>query len=361
MRLICFLCAGALFAQTDGDAESAGQRTIAVLPFWGDPIAAEFGDVLIMTLVRNELYRPFIVDMRNLPPDVPEGGFPPYICPSPSLTAGSPYAITGEVLWSDEYNMFVLRMYLWEMATRRLVSSDEMQALDRAGGEVALPALLDWMLSWLAIPAEQTFPVQNKWLYLGLRAGPSFGFYQRSIREPFVEQQVDNYYNANAAVQASVELLPFLGIQTELSFNRDYAPFVSYQIVSPPSGGSTLALESAPFVSWSLMIPLNLKMTLRRPTYFVAVFGGAYVTLPLGEMKQESSGKTFKYFFEPPIGITVGINSGVKAGPGYVFVDIRWNADLGEKVMDSGEAFYKRGMISLSLGYEVGFIPKKKR
>jgi hypothetical protein len=356
-----FLCAGALVAQTGLGLESAEQERIAVLPFWGDPISAEFTDVLMMTLVRNEQYRPFLVDMRNLPPDVPEGGFPPYICPSPSLTAGAPYAITGEVLWSDDSNMYVLRMYLWEMESRRLVSSDEMQALDRAGCEIALPALLDWMLSWLAIPAEQSFPVKDKWLYLGLRAGPAFGFYQRSMREPFVEQQVDNYYNVNAALQASVELLPFLGIQTELSFIRDYAPFVSYQIVSPPSGGNSLTLEAAPFISWSMMIPLNLKLSIRRPSYFVAFFSGVYVTLPLGEMKQESSGKTFKYFFEPPVGISVGINSGVKAGPGYIFVDIRWNADLGEKVTDSGEAFYKRGMICLSLGYEVGFIQKNKR
>jgi hypothetical protein len=358
--LICFLISPAFFAQTRVIAANQNPQrdTIALVPFWGNPIAAEFGNVLNMTLRNNARYRPFPVDMVNLPPDVPEGGFPPYICPSPSLTAGSPYAMTGEVVWSDDYNIYVLRLYLWEMETRRLVSSDEMQAADKAGCEAVLPPLLEWMLSWLPAPEEQA-AAKGKWLYLGLRAGPSFGFYQRPIREPFVEQQADNYYNINAAVQASAELLSFLAIQTEMVFTRDYAPFVSYQIVSPPSGGNMLELEAAPFVSWSMMIPLSLKLTIRKPKYFAAVLGGAYLTLPLGEMWNESPGDGFKYSVKPPFGITAGINSGVKAGPGYIFLDIRWNADLGETVKDSGEAIYKRGMVSLSLGYEIGFFTKK--
>jgi hypothetical protein len=71
----------ALYPQTDeasGVGEPVETTIIALVPFKGSPedIIIEFGDVLQEALPNVGAYTPFPVDMNNLPPDVPPGGYP---------------------------------------------------------------------------------------------------------------------------------------------------------------------------------------------------------------------------------------------------------------------------------------------
>jgi hypothetical protein len=362
--VVFFVLGTALSAQTWADRAASVTKqkiSIALIPFWGDTtdIAAQFSAVLNQLVGKNPDYRPLPINMSFLPPDVPEGGFPPYICPSISMVGGAPFAITGEVTWIDDYATNEVRLYLWEIETRRLVFSDEMQAADRDGCEAAMPSLLEWMLSWLPAPAsdKKTAPVYtDKWLYLGLRAGPSFSFYARSTANPFLEDHAEHYYNINGAFQVSGQLLGFLNIQAEAVFTTDYAPFASYTVVS-----NDIDRRSDPVFSYSLMIPLVIKFTFRRSSHYAAVFGGAYYALPLAEMQNESFGGSFKYSMDLPFGYTAGLNTGMKAGPGFIFLDLRYSADLGETLADSGESVYRRSMVCISLGYEFGLLSKKPK
>jgi hypothetical protein len=361
---------GAGLAEPDTPAW-AEKAAVALVPFWGEDgdIREQFGEALRLTVEQMSAYRPVLVDMKHLPADVPEGGFPPYVCPSPSLTALMPYALTGEILHDGETGRYHLRLYLWEMAHNRLLYSDEMTAENREEADSGLPALVEWLFA----RAETSPPAAEEAgfelyappnstehrLFLGLRAGTSLRFYSRPRADPFVEKDVHNYFNLNIALQASVHFNSLLGVQAEAIFTTDYAPFKSYSI----TGGTvanTLYLYDAPVTAWSLMIPLALKITHRDAPLLAAGLAGLYLAVPLGNMQNNAMGGNFGYALTLPIGYTVGVDLGMKAGPGYLFLDLRWAQDLGDTVKtNSRELIYRRSMISLSVGYELGFFRKR--
>jgi hypothetical protein len=308
--------------------------------------------------------------MKNLPDDVPEGGFPPYVCPSPSLTKTAPYAMTGELVF-DEDGLYHLRLYLWEMASVRLLYTDEIAVQDREECERFLPPTLEWLFSWVSRPEEPTAEtppvivsapprtVEEHWLYLGLKVGSSLRFYYRPIASPFIDNDSHHYYNVIAGLQASVYFLPFLGLQVEGLFTNDYAPYRAYDSLDTVASGS-LSWYNAPFSAYSLMFPLTLKATLRRSFMSASILAGAYYVMPMGKMRNQALGGTFDYSLNPPLGYTAGINLGMKAGPGDVFLDIRWAQDLGETLTASGDSVYHRSMVSIALGYELGLFRRKK-
>ena len=82
-----FLCALFLFVPLCLFAQAGIKKTVALVPFWGSDqkIIRQFGDELFNSVNKMTEFMPTPVDMTNLPPDVPEGGNPPYICPSPSI------------------------------------------------------------------------------------------------------------------------------------------------------------------------------------------------------------------------------------------------------------------------------------
>jgi hypothetical protein len=369
----------ALYAQDE-------EMPLALVPFWGSNqnIISQFDQVLQKALLDDGAYRPEVVDMKNLPPDVPEGGFPPYICPSPSLIGGAPYALTGEVVSDEDNGFHRVRLYLWEMRHTTLLNTDDITVRDRDEFAHYLPFLLEWFFgrpdegyltagqaprSSRGLTAEGAWPDEGEdsevlWrntnnednlLYAGLRIGSSARFYNRPHAKPFVENDIHHYINLEAALHVTCYFLPFLGIQGEAVFTTDYAPFKTYRITGGDS--PSLAMYEAPFTSFSLMFPLLLKYTYRKDFFAISPMAGAYFALPLGEMQNEQIKGEFSV--NPPLGYVLGINLGRKAGPGTLFLDLRWAADIGETVnASSGEFIYKRSMLSIAVGYEMGFFPQ---
>ena len=132
---------------------SAQGQSIALHPFQGNNrvIAEVFFDVLISELYAAPVaYSIYYIDLEDLPPDVPAGGFPAHVCPSPSLTKGASYAITGEIN-DDPYfsGSYRLRLYLWEMSENHLLTYDELTARDRGSCQEQMSYLLPWILSWI--------------------------------------------------------------------------------------------------------------------------------------------------------------------------------------------------------------------
>ncbi|MDR2435394.1 MAG: PorT family protein [Treponema sp.] len=387
--LLFFLCGlPGLLAQDMYEAESEifpesaadEMPGVALVPFWGEnkALIAQLGELLYLLLENEGLYRPEAVDMVNLPEDVPEGGFPPYVCPSPSLTKTAPYAVTGELVFDDESSLYHLRLYLWEMAGTRLVFTDESTGRDRGEFEMYLPSLLEWLFSWLEQPREMagewyeysdplaqsesgsSLP-EEKWLYLGLRVGPSVRLYSRDTAEPFAENNIYSFLNITAGVQATFQFLPFLAVQAEFLFTNDYAPYSAVNpVINTNTNTGTMRAGPDPFSSYSLMFPLALRYTYRQGRLFAGALAGIYFSLPLGDMENKTFGGNFGYSMNPPLGYTVGINVGTKLGPGSLFLDLRWAADIGETQKNSGEDIYKRSMVTIAIGYELGFFTKKK-
>lgn len=324
---------------------------VALLPFWGEDeaIIREFGEEVILSVNGMREYSPWPVDMTRLPADVPEGGFPPYICPSPSITGGTAYALTGEVTMDEERGQWHVRLYLWQMEGNRLLFSDEMTAYYRNDFADTLPGMLDWIFSWVPKPtvAASAAPTQTKviyfaaseppkWLYAGLRAGGALRIHTAPSWENPDTTYVHNYFqNLTLAAHLNAQLFSFIGLQIEGIVNIDYEPF----------GTQT-----------SIILPLLARYSYRRGTMVFAIVGGIYWDFPQGEMKTD-----FLYDpYYPPWGWTGGICFGNRLGEGYLYLDLRWSSELTDTIkVHPGYEGYRRNILNLCLGYEIGFIHKK--
>ena len=361
-----------LFAQT-GERE-----TVAVIPFWGpedqDILIEEFGAETLEGVNNLQGYRSTPIDMTDLPEDVPEGGYPPNVCPSPSLTRGLPFALTGEIAVDQDFGGWDLRLYLWMMnakdtdgnITPKLVYSDRLTAYDREGCRMFLPGLLEWIFSFIPkdVPIQlggggvasvvYYAPEESvRWLYVGARVGGAMNIYTapktenlqpyRDILHSVDIQKSAHYgYNFNVALSAAY-IFP------------DNALFAS------PFGAQAeiiLTFDSKePFKGTTAIFPIMLRFhAYRKRTSAITALGGVYAGIPF-------SGD-FDYTPQKLWGVTAGFNFGEKIGPGHAYLDLRWMGDMTDTYKNTGEAFpypgFRRNMISVCIGYEMGFFPKAK-
>jgi hypothetical protein len=203
--------------------------------------------------------------------------------------------------------------------------------------------------------------IPQYWLYLGFRAGYSGRTYVKpSSVDLYIESKTVGS-SFEVGVQASFQPLSFLAIQAEGLFTMDNSPFRAY--VRPGDIGN-YNLVSHEYRSFSLMFPVVLKGTFRPNRFLIAPLAGVYFIVPMGTMTIPESA-TSDYSYVPSMGFTAGIQLGMKLGPGNIFVDTRYAADLGDVELaapfngDKGKALYRRSMVSVSLGYEWGFFKKK--
>ena len=333
-------------------AQAGIRRAVAIIPFWGedDSVIEQFGDELLFGVSTMKDFAPWPIDMNNLPPDVPQGGFPPFVCPSPSLTRGAPFALTGELTYSDEREQWHLRLYLWQMSDTRLLFSDELTANSREDYAGSLPGMLNWIFSWIpgGEPIHQggghsrvvyyaaTEPL--KWLYAGLRTGGSLRIFRSPENEDLSDLYVNDYrFYENFSIAAHVfgQLIGSFGIQLEAIYSKENEPIKQQS---------------------SFTFPGLLRYTYRRGTMAVSAMGGGYLEIPMGTMKDD-----FLYSpYDPLLGWTAGVTFGNRIGPGYVYIDLRWSADLSDTVKKGPPETegYRRSMLSLCVGYEAGFFRK---
>ena len=335
------------------------QQTVALIPFWGDDDApiVPFGYILNTSVGRMSEYSPWQVDMNpaTLPDDVPPGGYPPYIAPMPSLTKGAPFALTGEVTADpDYYDLWHIRLYLWQMTNpARLIASDEMTAYDEEGCQQFMPGLLDWLFS--QIPRDEGPAVATggqsrvvyyaatepyKWLYAGFKLGLPIRINSRSDNKDASGDLVRPYVGAiSMAAHANVQVFNYFGIQIESNLTI---------------GGSE------PFDAPSLMFPALLRYTYYSGTMGISGLGGVYLDIPMGKLKDD-----FEYSTTVPWGVTAGFTFGNKIGPGFLYLDVRWAMDMREakrkdlEFANGKDAAFRRHMVTIGIGYEMGFFLKK--
>jgi hypothetical protein len=201
---------------------------------------------------------------------------------------------------------------------------------------------------------------RNRWLYLGLRAGPSLGIYIPGDDTAFTGG--DSYgASLNVAVQAAVEIVPLFSVQAEALFTWDHGSLWQYEFVD---SDNDITSYQRKFKAPSLQFPLLAKLNLYPGKFRVSPFVGAYVILPLGEMEIDNHGEeaSYGYSFSPPLGLLGGLSVAFPLGPGQIFADIRYSADLSNPDLKDGDLeTYTRHMAALSLGYEFGLFNKRQR
>jgi hypothetical protein len=195
-------------------------------------------------------------------------------------------------------------------------------------------------------------------LYLGLRAGPSLRFYTSADDTPYTGGDT-HAPSLDMAFQANLRILSFLSVQAEALFTWDNASVWAYRSASPTDR------YTKDYTAFSLQFPLLVRLDFYPGKFRVSPFLGVYYLLALGKLKASESlqegGRSLDYRVSPPIGLLGGLSGAVKFGPGMIFADLRYAADLGTfRAGDGSIEEFRRGMVSLTAGYELGFFAKKQ-
>jgi hypothetical protein len=384
------LCRGT--AQTP-DAEAA--KAVAIMPFIGpdDPEnTLHLHDAVITEVDNLGPYQSQPVSsaeyphVLNLPPDNP---------PDMEYLGASTYVLTGEFyLDTEDFQHF--QLWLWNSRTGRLIHTDEMMSEDYEEALGYMPPLVSWIFSQIPIqdaaavtasfPAEEAVPLAEETaleptpdpepgaaqrtavgsgdnafgrFYLGLRSGAAFNSYSISQVSGGYEAGQSQNFGYEAAILAEFRMLRFLSLQAEAVF----APDSIRASKAVNIGGQTFRVIDN-FYSYSLNLPLLLKVPLAIGKVDIALFGGAYFTLPLGRAKavsEDSGGSSGRHTFapRPPIGFLFGLDVGLPLGPGSLFFDLRYGRDFGITLVQSADELpYIRNRLSLSLGYKFLLLKK---
>jgi hypothetical protein len=189
-------------------------------------------------------------------------------------------------------------------------------------------------------------------LYLGARAGASLPFYDNAggllSLSAYPNQRVRGAYGFDAGLYASVPIWSLLEMQAEAVFTTD--AFTLYS--------SNTARMNVSYTS--LMIPLLAKVVWRPAIFMVQGYGGAYVSLPLGQLMVQQTTGSYRANYTPPPGFVVGGGFGMKLGAGVLLADVRYASDFSNLSAQHNGTMNvsKRSKVVFSLGYEFGVIKK---
>jgi hypothetical protein len=277
------------------------------------------------------------------------------------------YIITGDVShdqYDEEFNLYTLTAWIPGngSATRSVqVSSafvDPQEVLD------FIPFLI-WQLTSVfpvdtaPLPktnngpfppsAPEDYAWKHKWLYVGLLAGGSGRFYDRTDIDPStrnIGMALDLAFRAEVQVISHYWPNNYLSLSvlTGAALNLDNADYRDYD-----STGGAMLMTPVKFSSSSLSFPLGLKVNYKPGALSFGLYVAAYYDLLLQDPPESAF----------PLGITAGLEAGVHVGPGLLYMDVHYAADVGETVFPSPSGIsYKRSLIAMSLGYNFGFFKR---
>jgi hypothetical protein len=192
----------------------------------------------------------------------------------------------------------------------------------------------------------------EKRLYLGARAGLSLGFYESggglADKTLYPAQTINGIPAFDAALYVSVPVWRLLAIQTEALITND-----TFELFSGNASLMTVSYNS-------LLIPLLVKVFYRPSIFTVQGYGGAYLSIPVGQMEVSHRNGSYSADLSLVPGFMAGGGFGIKLGPGYVMADIRYAGDFGNITANySGNRdVSRRSKLFFALGYEIGLIPK---
>jgi hypothetical protein len=315
-------------------------------------------------------------EIIELSPDIP---------PDMRYLRNSPYALTGE-FYMDTEDYQHLQIWLWN-SFGRLLYTDEMVSESYEESIEYIPLLVRWIFSHTSpndftppldtTPRRQTTPaaavitdntasrrVRNssppvepeeekrpmERLYLGLRGGASFN----TSTIPHADGTYDSDRNWDisyeAALLAELKVLRFLSFQTEVIFTQ-------WQMFFLKTGqGSGTADPVDTFRAMALSFPLLVKVPIEFGFFDLSLYGGAYLTLPLGRIDVTTGSSvisTAAYKINLPIGFSAGVDLGFLLGPGRLFLDLRYSRNFGmTRIRSASGLQYTKDMIGLTLGYK---------
>jgi hypothetical protein len=281
----------------------------------------------------------------------------------------------------EEIDDILLQLTLWRTKTNEVLVSQEMVYGNLDDALELMPLLVQTLLDNIPIivPPEEDF-WRDRWLHLALRGGVAPRLYYSEDSPGHTPISI--CITVVTGLSVGVPVWKYLTIQAEINFTMDNVSAKDYLLVQRnpgdpgyaefgPIGWST---QTIGFTTFNLSFPLIFKTHILHGTLMVSPFIGAALTATINPVmnnyKKESDGdvlaeEKLNYSMEIPVGLIAGVYLGMKLGPGALFMDMRFNTDIGRITVeppsnpqDVGVSFRRFG-ITFALGYEFGFLPKK--
>jgi hypothetical protein len=297
-----------------------------------------------------------------IPPDaLRDGGkIPTDLPPYRDETAGARYALTGGVYRGDWEQEYYLQLWLWDMADSTMIYTDDLVYEDMNEALASLPGLVEWLFSHIHEITAAPPPVELKpdpWFTLGFRLGVSPRWYVSPGEQSAGAQALC----LEGGLSGSFRLSSLLALQLEAIFSGDTVVYRGLDL----QNNQQYILANEKFSSFSLMLPLLLRMNFRPGPVRISPLAGLYVVFPLGDaryrMSTQGSDYDYPVSFSVPLGFTVGLEGGMQAGPGEFFMDLRYNGDFGTVTVEGpAKTEYKRHILSITLGYEFRIKDRNK-
>jgi hypothetical protein len=195
-----------------------------------------------------------------------------------------------------------------------------------------------------AVPDDDTW--KNKWIYTGAKFGPSLHFYMAG--DDSLNKDDNQNFTVEAGIEASVQALDFLTIQTEVNFGMDNA---DYRGLTDPAATPAASKVDYVYKASYLYFPLLLKAVIKPGrTLLLEPYGGAYLNLDLGLGNMQL----------PIGGWLAGLDVGFKVGSGVLFIDLRYTTDFLDAMVANELIEARRHTATISAGYKIGFLNRKE-
>jgi TolB-like protein len=188
----------------------------------------------------------------------------------------------------------------------------------------------------------------NKWFYVGARAGLVQGMYGSAGDLFPASTTLSGGLSFDAGLYGAVSVLGLFEVQVEALVSGN-----NFDVAR------TSTFKSVAYTS--LEFPLLAKLVWRPSVFMVQGYGGIAVSVPLGQVtvKHSNGAITADYGVVP--GFVVGGGGGIKLGPGVLLGDVRYTSDFGAltaNISGSSHEISRRSRVSFALGYEIGFFQK---
>jgi hypothetical protein len=117
--------------------------------------------------------------------------------------------------------------------------------------------------------------------------------------------------------------------------------------------------EAALMKGVSLHIPLLVKMDFRLGPVVLQPLAGPYFNFALGKLTTSGGTNRKESYRNPPLGLTFGALAGLNLGGGLLFIDGRFEMDLGKTEVNKSIEIWRRSAFMLNLGYQI-YLGRKK-
>jgi hypothetical protein len=104
---------------------------------------------------------------------------------------------------------------------------------------------------------------------------------------------------------------------------------------------------------WSLLIPFIFKGDFRLGPVILQPLVGPYLNFVLGDLELGGTMGGKEPYANPPLGLMIGADAGIRLGGGIIFLDARFAVDLGKTAVGNNPmTAWSRSAFMLNLGYQ---------